>query len=720
MSAPNPCLIGIALVIKKKSEPHLVFHYPPRPGEDNSYFISLFKTDSFDTTSSSSDDDEESTPEDEPPREETNDAGKQDSPPDIAGSGSASPQKGSTLQRGSKRLLWNDVFGYNSSVLAKALCPTRHSHRRFEMSLGNNVVLGRPVYVKEDGRWIRRKRRQRSPSVTNSVGAKANLARDKVKANLTYPFQEAAEDSSHMSSNANSEAAVTDEKGDSDTAEPSSRERPFLEEGSNLDTINPTHPRAGQEGVKDNMVMFHVVFVLRPPPLEYHARVKDLYDHVVKKFTRALKWEQARSGYVAKESSLIGSVAAKLLSANRDNPPLATLYHDLINQSSLAKAMATLYNGISNSKIAHLSLTSTTSLSLQIPRATSISILPTPLAPQTPGLWLTTTTPLPTEDEVQIDGSRLSPQFTLLLLSDLPSILADVRAAASPISDLLSHYLRVSKSTKSFLQISQASGISLPDIQLLASHLIYWRRARAIPPLRQSDVYIVSPNADVRDLPEASFRFAKAFPMMPPLPRFLSMLSATPKPYSTLIPNKDRKDVFMEILAWMLRGGWVTQLQTFVWVRIPPQIKATVDAELNRECKQENFERAMDGVKSHDFAPNRSDKLDGSELNGTSPTSSTNTALRYIDLPSPASAVIISDPQLASGLASRYLFAVSIHIRESQSADTKTAWDICLRYFDGKHAVESIAVREGWKRKRVMELVAGWEGLGTLSKVRHW
>ena len=66
--------------------------------------------------------------------------------------------------------------------------------------------------------------------------------------------------------------------------------------------------RAKEEQLsKDNLKMFHVVFVLDPPPLEYHLRTKEMYDHVIKKFSRALRWEQARSNYVSKEASAISS-----------------------------------------------------------------------------------------------------------------------------------------------------------------------------------------------------------------------------------------------------------------------------------------------------------------------------------------------------------------------------------------------------------------------------
>ena len=40
---PNPCLVAILLLVKTTSEPRIIFHYPPKPGEDNSHFTDMFK-----------------------------------------------------------------------------------------------------------------------------------------------------------------------------------------------------------------------------------------------------------------------------------------------------------------------------------------------------------------------------------------------------------------------------------------------------------------------------------------------------------------------------------------------------------------------------------------------------------------------------------------------------------------------------------------------------
>ena len=410
-----------------------------------------------------------------------------------------------------------------------------------------------------------------------------------------------------------------------------------------------------------------------------------------------------------------------------------------INESSLAKAIEVLYKSISTSRIAHMNLTPTLSFSLQIPIPTSISILPTPTSPQLPGLWLTTATSVASDDEIQTTGSQLAAHFALLLLSDLPTILADVNATGSLIAAPLTHYLRVSTPTKSFLQISQSSGIPLGDIQFLASHLIYWRRARAVPPLHQKDTYIVSPNADMGKLGSASSTYSRLFPSLPALPKMLNMLSTTLKPYSTLIPSKDHKQAYIEILAWLMRGGWVTQLRTFAWVRVSAEIQNMVAQEIEDE---ERNKQPHSDTAEHDDRHDRHD--DGVDVNAgegdlpsgylspprstfSSSRSSTSSSRTAIPLSQQAATsmqhkppVFILNPTRASEIETRYLSAISTGMLLVHGQEVKDAWQKCLKYINGQHALEKIAVREGWKRKRVAELLGVWRGMGILMEVRHW
>lgn len=424
---------------------------------------------------------------------------------------------------------------------------------------------------------------------------------------------------------------------------------------------------------------------------------------------------------------------------------VASIYHQILSQSSLAKAISTLFYSISDSKIAQIHLTPTLSLSLQIPIPTSTPVLPGPIDPQMPGLWLTTANALPTDDDVDTTTSQLASHFTLLLLCDLSAILADINATSSPLTEPLTHYLRVSKPTKSFLQISRTSGIPLRDIQFLASHLIYWRRARAIPPLNQRDTYIVSPNADMQKLLPSTSSFAKRFPTLPSLPRMLYMLSYTPRPYSSIFPSKEHKETYLDILAWLLREGWVTQLRTYAFVRVPAHIQelillreqgskkattaaatTTIGTSSSANHSSPSPSPTTNTHNDNDITrprprppiPPSSSPSPKSSPNPPPPSLPANTPPPH--LPLPPTPIIIPNPRTPTPLHALYLSSISTHILTSQGPDSHSAWEKCLRYFDGRHALETIAVREGWKRKGVQDLVGQWEEEGVLRRGRWW
>lgn len=235
-------------------------------------------------------------------------------------------------------------------------------------------------------------------------------------------------------------------------------------------------------------------------------------------------------------------------------------------------------------------------MSFQIPPITSTSHLPNALEPSYPGLWLTSSENIFAEDHDPKDNTPkgsfniTANQSALLPLMNENEIVSDLDLSDSrSLGPVIAHFLRISKANKSFAQVAAMSGLSLEVVQLLANHLVYWRRARVIAPLNKQATYMVSPNADLSKLARASAAFAAEFPTSPSLPRMLALLSGTPVPYCILIPSRDHKDLYYSILAWLLRGAWVTQLRTFAWIKVGPSIKKTVQASVMREAMSRNL-----------------------------------------------------------------------------------------------------------------------------------
>ncbi len=52
--------------------------------------------------------------------------------------------------------------------------------------------------------------------------------------------------------------------------------------------------------------------------------------------------------------------------------------------------------------------------------------------------------------------------------------------------------------------------------------------------------------------------------------------------------------------------------------------------------------------------------------------------------------------------------------------ESSQTWPLFTKYFNGQHALEKIAVCEGFKRKKAQAFLAGWEKAGVLIMVRHW
>jgi hypothetical protein len=786
---PDPCLVAIILIVRSRTGPRLVFHYPPNPLSENRLKttksgrrISRTRTGhgSKNTDSSSSDESGLSSDEDEEEREPPSQsqsqsqshgggassvlagrrasnfgldehlsaatspaAGESHRPGSLGsgrgssmrkrgGAGSDPEEDGTASDRpddgpGGSRPPWESLLGVPGSVWEKLLSPSRSWHkRRFEVGINDLALIGWPVFVREDGTWRKQRRKKKKKARADWDGGELGHNENAEDGPKDERFVTSPDLGASIASIAETLTSPTDSKRGSTSGRPGRSDE-------SLDSED-----------KDDMTMFNVVFVVDPPLLEYSMRVKEIYENIIKKFAKALKWEQARTDYVWKESQHILQMRRR---ARETKTSTHNLYSELISQSSLARAIYTVYSSISASKIASVSLSPDVSISLQIPPLTSTPCLAGPMDKSYPGLWLTTAdnaTPVddPGADENNRPHQVLAKHFALLLLDSEAAIIKDVEASGGALAPALAHYIRCSKPTKSFAQISMSSGIPLSHIQMLSSHLVYWRRARAIPPIHQRDTYIVSPNCDLSKLEVATIAYQTAFPTYPSLPKMLSTLSGTPRPYSSFIPSKEHKEIYFTILAWLLRGGWVTQLRTFARIKVSPEIKIAVEMALRKEEVDRYLAKGNSNYISTEEDSDSDDENDDANSSSSSSLAShgsgeetpmpgrldpharlrfshklldRSTALRL-------SSFILS-PHRASPLESRWLDEIVRRFPDNAKFDQsgenvspditpndiqavhKKYWPVFLKYFNGYDALEKIPVRENLKRKLVWQVL---------------
>lgn len=458
----------------------------------------------------------------------------------------------------------NRLLGYTHDGLSKLLSPSRTFNKRcFEVSVDGLVFVSAPRFAYEDGSWRRERRRSKKTG------------------------DESKDDDSDEAIDMTADDHLEDQPTQSSRCVP-------------VPLGTTPSSDAGSDGLitGSDLAMYNLVFVLNPSALEYRRRVDDMYEHVAKKFAKTLKHEQAHHAYISQEIRIMSRLKEQ---AKEEQTPMYAVWQRLMKESTLANAIALTFDAISNSKIANIRLSKKRDASFKLPLADSTSSLPTPFQPQMPGLWLTTADASDLDDDVIGDGVVRSPHFALLLLEDKSSLLKEVESDRKGNSTKLAFLIRNLTPTKSLQRLSTKLSVDLRDLIILARHLIYWRRARAIPPLRPGDIYIVSPNADTRQIHDASAEFATHFPRpLPSLPTILERLSGKPQAYKNLIPSTDHKERYMEILAWLMRGGWVTQLRTFGWIQVSPSVKAAVALKLTKQSERKNGQQGRLSFGSSD------------------------------------------------------------------------------------------------------------------------
>lgn len=353
---PEPCLIAIILIVRSRAGPRFVFHYPPNPYNDRSLPYTRTKSSRArsNDSGSSSGGKSSSTSEDgeddlenlinsaqtitntigspinigatnssstagaggaQPSNNNNNNTNFDDDASIVGAIGEATSHRPPSLNsaRGNKRrtatttgsleledgsdlhdairrdkdprarpLPWDSILGLPPVVWEKLLSPTRTWHkRRFELGINDFAFVGWPVFIRDDGTWRKQKRKKTkkntTPWATGELGHEDHRGEDSGDA-----LEIARQEGGH---------------------EPAER--------SDTTTDGPSDTKPGRKLIdavdqdKDSMDMFNVVFVLDPPLLEYSQRLKEMYDNTIKKFGKALKWEQARTDYVWREAQKI-------------------------------------------------------------------------------------------------------------------------------------------------------------------------------------------------------------------------------------------------------------------------------------------------------------------------------------------------------------------------------------------------------------------------------
>ncbi|KAJ3300685.1 Nitrogen permease regulator 3 [Borealophlyctis nickersoniae] len=402
----------------------------------------------------------------------------------------------------------------------------------------------------------------------------------------------------------------------------------------------------GPDGGTHQLTMFNLVFAMQPQGgSNFNKQVEAMYNHVLVKVTAGLKYEQLRRGYVRREAELIMSIKDDAQSKSSARIRMADVMERTLAESSLARVLAHIYHSITTNLMAHVVIDSSLDLSLQIPA----SVTRQSIYPEAASI----------EDE-EVDNPTLRPYHALLLLYDPEEILKSLPLDPSP---LLVELIQIVTPTQSFEELQTTLDCSLSQIYRHAAHLVHWRKAKIIHVISTRNVYVASPNVDTNLLPYLVDDFNNRFPQL----ELTSVLSDlfTPRPYANVMPSKDHRTLYLEVITYLLRHGLVVQVHIYVYLVIPDYIR-----------------RKIPGL-------------------GSSAIGSTTSADQSFP-PLPEEPIIVPDPEQASDLEREWIAMVA----NTQPQPVASLFLRLVRYFAGKLHVEEIVFRENITRKDLKTILS--------------
>lgn len=660
------------------------------------------------------------------------------------------------------------IFGFDAEFVAEFCSPEREMcNTRFEFTVDSFCFLGLPIHVDCNGKWRNSKRRKHTTRSkrSNSTATKGS----KSASSISKPG--AKEPENHDRSESDNKLYDIDDVEHED------------EEKDTSGTHNTTFVK---DGLEKNMDMFHVCFVMNPPLVEYNSRVDDMFHYVVARLSLLLRYAEAKSNYVSKECHIILKEKEKILKSSKTYKGIRGpgkkakyLYQRILAKSSLARALTLCVDKLQRDEIACLEIGEDKVISLQIPIQNEFRVLPNfKLHPVLRGSYLSSIMNTrfleasPSRDdqndvhmaEEEDDADDLL-NYALLLLDEPTNIIKDLETLSfqDDVGNMiLTHLIKQIQPTVALGSyqhliddlLGSENDSSVHGIQnsfqtsmlrSCALHLLYRRHARVIIPISSKSTYIVSPLAPIRGYSKDDFRksediqlvdkpliyqnqeiFKNRFPSLPSLPSFLHLLSAKqPKSFGSIIPSKEHKPIYLGALTWLIRFGYVTQLLSFVCVRVDKQIKMAVDEDLEKEepkIKKEITNRnqdTMDNV-SKDKTDNGERFVERLALQSQSQESQTyqteeeDNDYAFDEPNMERDYTIILEPERATAIEKRWIFKCI----QDQPSDVKILFNKVLKYFNGRTPMESIIVREGISRhdlRKILNLLGRY-----LVEFHHW
>lgn len=675
------------------------------------------------------------------------------------------------------------IFGFNSEFVAEFCCPDRElCNTKFEFTIDQLAFLGFPIHNDINGEWRKSKHKK-----SNSL--KKIVSRSSLTAHSCKDSSQVSSSKKNNKRQNKNNKDVTSKiiRSDSEELEEDEEEVENEDEDEGIGfhdldkSMNMFHvcfvlnPPLIEYNERINDIYQHVVVKLAL--LLRYLQSKSSY-------------VSEECGIIMRERENVIKNSKKYQSLKSSSERGKYLYERILSKSTLARALTQCVDQIHKNEIACINVGNRT-ISLQIPIQNEFQHLPDyKISPILNNSFLSTMTnnkflrrsgnpyelqptdyvnPDNMNDPFNIDEDILN--YSLLLLDEPQNIVKNLESSSqsanmNDINNLI--LIQMVKNIQPTTPLNKYHNIVSEILQIEtgpvtskvlrsgALYLIYWRHARVIIPLSSKNTYIVSPLASLSvSYPQDEILFKEKFNALPSLCYFLNKLSdledldsinknkvtATtnsnqlrlskngPKPFGSLIPSKEHKGVYLNVLSWLLRHGYVCQLLTFVLIRVDKRIKIAVDEELEREGYKNKRgqilnKKRMATVKARNSVIQSSQHFENFDKDGNEDLLNIERVdigidgiedhFEFDDPNLQQDYTIILEPERVTALEKRWLYKCI----SEQPADIQILFKRLLKYFNGRIPMEIVMLREGVTRHELRKLFNSLDKY--VVEIHHW
>eukprot|EP01132_Coremiostelium_polycephalum_P009228 gene9228-11306_t len=300
----------------------------------------------------------------------------------------------------------------------------------------------------------------------------------------------------------------------------------------------------------DEITLFNIVFVLstRSKEVADNRSLEESFKRISMQLSAALKHEQLRCNYLTNQVHEMMVLREQWLTeqtletGSNEKPNHQTLTDRMLKASRLAREIRDLYTGLKEKQTTSLKINGWIQLHLNLSDPDDY-----PVYPVRPYHSLL---PFTGEDSTQLPIYDSSPALLKLL--------------------------KVAQPIKHFRDLQLDTDLPLAYIYRLASHLVYWKKAKIINMMTKNNYYVLTPDATsyrsgapTIDYLELNKKFSSLFPEFK-LSDILHRFSSS-RPLSEHISkfSSQYHSQFLSIVGWLLQHDLIVQLFTYVHLMVP-------------------------------------------------------------------------------------------------------------------------------------------------------